>query len=278
MAIRRPAGYFTVIQQNMNQTIPSNEDIIALFSKHFVPIHFYFLKGEKEHHAVISTFLISIRNAWFLITAGHCLRDVKDNIEKYGCILKKSQLIDYGGMNSRHRHGVPFDYESAPKLDVKDEKYDYGIIYLNTYYVDLLKKNNVVPLNEEVWEKQPRDPEFYFLLGVPGKLTEVHNDTITITTSINFVEKCEQKPEIFGKTEAPTFYGKISLDEKVQDIEGMSGGPIFSFKRTESGQLKYWLHAIQSRWIKRQKLIAACLANPFIAEIKKTMEEIEAKK
>jgi hypothetical protein len=262
----------------MNQIIPPNEDIVALFSKHLVPIHFYFIKGEIEHHAVISSFLISIRNAWFLITAGHCLRDVKKNIKEHGCVLKKSQLIDYGSLDSRHHHGVPFDYESAPKLDLNDDEYDYGIIYLNTYYVNLLKQNNVVPLNEQAWEKQPRDPEFYFLLGVPENLTAVNKDTVNITTSINLVEKCERNPEFFQKTNAPTFYGKISLDDTVQDIEGMSGGPIFSFKRTESGQLEYWLHAIQRGWIKSQRLIAACLANPFIAEIKKTMEEIDTKR
>jgi len=73
---------------------------------------------------------------------------------------------------------------------------------------------------------------------VPDQLTE---DKINITTTIHKVMECGSLPSEFEKTEAPTFYGKIHLGDDLTSIVGMSGGPLLSFKRTESGELKYWL-------------------------------------
>jgi hypothetical protein len=59
------------------------------------------------------------------------------------------------------------------------------------------------------------------------------------------------------------FYGEVIMPQGLTDIDGMSGGPIFSFKRNDLGELKYWLYAVQSSWIKNKSLIAACLMTPF---------------
>lgn len=60
----------------------------------------------------------------------------------------------------------------------------------------------------------------------------------------------------------------------MENIVGMSGGPLLSFKGIESGELKYWLCAVQSRWIKGKRLIAACLMKPFASLVKNSMREV----
>jgi hypothetical protein len=237
-----------------------------------VPLHLHFIKGDESHHYVFSTFVISIEDGWFLITAGHCLKEIED-ILKAGYFIEKGELLDFVNINSTYSHSVPFNFEASFSGHMGDNKYDYGIIYLEDHYKRLLEANGVKALDEEVWEKQPDDPDFYLLLGVPGQLTEVTEDKITITTALYSVTKCEKTPEEFEKTDAPTFYGKIHLDDNSLSIKGMSGGPLFSFKSTDSGELKYWLCAVQSRWIQPKKLIAACLTTPFISFVKSTIND-----
>ncbi len=133
---------------------------------------------------------------------------------------------------------------------------------------------NITALNEDVWEKQPKDPDVYFLLGIPDQLTEVAEDNIKIFSKFYKVTKCDSVPDEFKKTDAPTFYGKVHLDGGLTSIAGMSGGPILSFKRTKSGDLKYWLCAVQSRWIPSKKLIAACLIKPFASIVRESMRKV----
>ena len=61
----------------------------------------------------------------------------------------------------------------------------------------------------------------------------------------------DKRPEEFPDTDTPLFYGCITLDESVTDIEGMSGGPIFGFYKNDKNELRYWLVALQSTWIKK---------------------------
>ena len=219
-------------------TKPSGEEIAEYFNQHCAPLYFHLNKEKENHHYVISTFVISIDDEWFLVTAGHCLREI-ENIKSAGYSLTRTRLIDYGGINAKHSHPIPFDFESSPTAHFGDDKYDYGIIHISTYYRRLMESNNIIALNEEVWEKQPNKPDFYFLLGVPDQLTERTEDEIRIRATLLQVIKCDSVPDEFEKNDAPTFYGEIYTDEELTSVVGMSGGPLFSFKRTEDGQLKY---------------------------------------
>lgn len=252
---------------------PSKDEIAGYFNQHCVPLHVHFNKGKENHHYVFSTFIISIANEWFMITAGHCLREI-EKVKNAGYSIVKTNLIDFVGKNAKHFQPIPFDFGSSHSAHLADDKYDYGIIHISYYYRRLTESNSIIALNEEVWEKQPKDPDFYFLLGVPDQLTQVTENKIRIIPAIYLVTKCDSVPEEFEKTDAPTFYGKVQLDSKVSSILGMSGGPLLSFKKTESGDLKYWLCAVQSRWIPRKKLIAACLMKPFASFVRESMRDV----
>ena len=254
-------------------TEPSRDEIAGYFNQHCAPLYVHFKKGEEEHHYVFSAFVISIDDEWFLVTAGHCLYEI-EKAKNAGYSIIKARLIDFGGINARHFQPIPFDFENSPSAHLGDDKYDYGIIHISKYYRRLMESNGIISLNEEVWEKQPKDPDFYFLLGVPDQLTEVTEDKIRLTTTLHSVTKCDSAPIEFEKTDAPTFYGKIHLEEDLESIVGMSGGPLLSFKRTESGELKYWLCAVQSRWIKSKRLIAACLMKPFASLVRNCVRDV----
>jgi hypothetical protein len=252
---------------------PPNDALVGYFSKHLVPVYFTFEKGETTHSGYMSAFLISMDDKWFLITAGHCMEEIENNIKK-GYEIKRCRLIDSGGLVAHHINPIPFDYLSAPKIHVDVAGFDYGAIYINDYYKSLLVKNNVKPLSEHVWEKQPDDPDFYLLLGIPRELTEVNDEYFSIGTTLHHIKALDQRLSDFPDTKAPMFYGEIQLDNTLTNIKGMSGGPIFSFKKNEKGELKYWLHAVQSHWLPNKKYIAACLTSPFLMSLKEVITKI----
>ncbi len=260
----------TKVYSMKNLTYP---EITRYLNKHFVPLHFHFSKAGKNYHPIISAFVISISNEWFLITAAHCLDDVEKNIKDPFCKLEKSSLIDYGSLEAIHGHPIPFDYESTRRVHIHVDKFDYGIIHLSNFYQRQLEANNIQPLNEDTWEKQPEDPDFYLLLGIPTELEEEIGEYKMVTPIIQKIDRCIKRPKCFKKTRAPMFYGKTTLIQGLTDIDGMSGGPIFSFKSNESGKLKYWLCAVQSRWIKKEALIAACLMSPFVKMVREEISK-----
>jgi hypothetical protein len=83
------------------------------------------------------------------------------------------------------------------------------------------------------------------------------------------VEKISEPPvELAKKTER--FYGRINLraggSANIDDIDGMSGGPIIGFKKNhpEVGKDAYWLIGVQSGWHRATMTIAACPIQQFI--------------
>lgn len=251
---------------------PPNDAYVSFFSRHVVPIYIS-LQGHRESKQyLISSFVMSVYDEWFLITAGHCIEDV-ENALNHGYIIERCRLIDCMGAGAKHIHPIPYDFnkDTACKL-CYDPKYDYGVLILNANTISLLKANGVVPLTEQMWESQPDNSEYFKMVGIPCELSDADEKYAHVTTIVHSVRELSERPQCFEKTDAPTFYGKIELIEPMTTIVGMSGGPIFSFQTNEDGELKYWLHAVQSRWVPSERVIAACLMKPLGTFIKEFME------
>ncbi|SRR6266540_3389577 len=232
------------------------EDFIAFFHRHLVPMVFLFKKDNVTAPYVITAFVLSVQERWFLATAGHCLQGI-DKYKEEGFSIHKCFLMDAMGTGATHFEPFTFTYELAKPQYVPDSRdMDYGIIPLSTYYQGLLRANNISPLNEEVWRIQPDEPEFFALIGVPLEHLRIDERSIGIVTALNWIEECE-KPERLPDTELPLFYGKITLHSDQNSVRGMSGGPIFAFKEV-NGQYKYWLKALQSRWIEQLEIVIGC--------------------
>jgi hypothetical protein len=248
-----------------------NDAFVGSFLRHVIPIFFSFQRGKETKNFFITSFVLSIYDEWVLVTAGHCITDVKQLLDA-GYELVGCNLVDSMGVGAKHKEVVPFDYVGANAITPFDDPgYDYGIIFVREIYRKLLEANGVEALTEEVWDKQPTDPDYYALIGVPDELTEATYPVSTVTTTMHLVERLEERPDGFEETEAPTFYGKISLGGPLTSIRGMSGGPIFSFAKGTDGRERYWLHAVQSTWVKPDRHIAARLMKPFAQLIRDIM-------
>ena len=236
-----------------------DDQLIAFFYKHIVPIFFSFRRGEDSQHFVVTAFVLSVQDHWFLITAGHCLEKVDEIINVHGYELVDCVLIDSLGEESKHVHPIPFLYNEAnPACLSESYDLDYGVIEISPYYKNLLITNNIQPLTEEVWKKQPSKVDFYALLGLPAELTKSKPNQLELSPTLFTVEQMAERPEGFAETEFPRFYGRIALGDDIKSIEGVSGGPVFAFYKNDIGELRYWLVALQSRWLQTPKFIAAC--------------------
>jgi hypothetical protein len=239
--------------------MPTDDELVSFFQRHVVPVVFTFQKEQASKSFLVTAFVLSVSDRWFLITAGHCIRDIEERIDYYGHENTHSQLIDSLGLGSTHPEPIPFVYRDSHPAQLSDDyAFDYGVMALSPYYRQLLQANNVQPLNEEVWKKQPSEVDFYMLLGIPAELVKVHSTSVELTPTLHPVEPVDQMPKGFTKVDAPLFYGRIVLDEDISSIKGMSGGPVFAFHKGDKGDLRYWLIALQSRWLPKSHFIAAC--------------------
>ena len=237
----------------------SDETIVKFFQRHIIPIHFAFQKENDIQNIVVTSFILSVSDHWFLVTAGHCIRQINELIERTDVQLVQCQLIDSLGQGAKHLDPIPFTYRMANPIQLSDDyAFDYGFIPISLYYRGLLEKNNVAPLTEAVWKFQPNSVIYYLLMGIPGELVKVNPDEIAMTPTLLHVEPVSEKPDGFTDVDAPLFYGRIILDDSIQSIKGMSGGPIFAFQKYENGDVKYFLTALQSRWNPYSYHIAAC--------------------
>ncbi|MEN6622710.1 MAG: hypothetical protein ABFD50_14310, partial [Smithella sp.] len=214
--------------------MPTESDLVAYFQKHLVPIFISCKKGQEVQKFIVTSFVLSVKNQWFLITAGHCISAVNQLINEHGFEISNCYLIDSLGLDAKYYEPIPFDFVSSePACLSESVEFDYGIILLSAHFRSLLEANNIQPLNEEVWKKQPAKIDFYALLGVPNQLTNLEIDKIEFTTTLHRIDALDNKPEGFPVTDLPLFYGNIVLGDSMTDIAGMSGGPILGFYRNE---------------------------------------------
>jgi hypothetical protein len=237
----------------------TENDLVGYFHRHVVPMHFTFDNGQSSHSALITAFVMSVNDEWLLVTAGHCLRDIETLVRQQGYKISTCNLIDSNGLGATHSDPIPFAYEWAhPAYICDDEGYDYGIVPLSRLYRGLLHRNNVRPLTENVWKKQPNVVDFYMLLGVPLDFVTYTPDSVAMGSALFPVEAIGERPEGFTPSSIPLFYGRIKLAPGMSRMQGLSGGPIFAFRENPKGELRYWLTALQSRGLPDSHYIAAC--------------------
>lgn len=195
----------------MSKKILQNDEIVEFFHRHVVPIYFHFQKGTEHKCFLTTTFVMSVYDQWFLVTAGHCIEHI-ENLEAQGYELKKCRLVDSMGTGATHFEPIPFDWDqSIPTKMCYDDTYDFGLIFPSDNCVAMLQTNYVVPMTEQVWEKQPDSPDFFFLLGVPDELSNSNQDIASITSTLHVVDELPERPAYFQPTDAPTFFGRIRL-------------------------------------------------------------------
>jgi hypothetical protein len=222
--------------------------------------------GEAQGFCASGTFC-RYRGNFSLLTAGHVLDEIdailaNRQAESLGCYL-----MDAHGLDAEFRQPIPFVYEDAPKGRIYHERdgIDFGVILLSDYYLAMLQKNNVVPTLLDEWTAQEKiEWEWYLMLGLPASDTKVvmspDKKAVTefhIKPTIITLKRRKRLPRGSKPTSYRRFIGQINKKAPIDDIKGMSGGPIYGFKQTPEGLL-YNAIAVQSSWLKSRKVTFGC--------------------
>jgi hypothetical protein len=259
-------------------------DFLAFMSRHLVALVVQYesfdTKGDSFHHGLIvySGFVLSLRDQWFWVTAGHCLenpdeRDGLDDLIAAGKIkVHSAGFADYFGLDATHRHIVPYTYEPGCALRVfrKDLGLDFALIKLPDLIRANFQRNEIIAVSRENWIRQSEaNFSLHKILGFPSHLVQS-----SLTSSGELVGGYQ--PVMFNVDrlspsdveDVPAsiwFVGRIPPEVTIKDIKGMSGGPIYGFRKAETGQWFYHVVALQSWWRDKSRTVFGCSV-PVFAE------------
>lgn len=239
-------------------------------------------------HVAVSGAVVSIAGNWFLITAGHILAEIAEAREQ-GQILEQWGLDDSWSWKAREVEDgapetVPLNFDDAWKIHVYDKKkgIDYALVHIEPFLTQALKAHGIVPIDEDSWKAEwPTSFDGYVVMGLPSKLVTERSDGMKVEKDLVALGvRVDSDPPATLKREFPRWYGRIVeplplelLGKQFDDIDGLSGGPLFAFRRDEAGQLRYWIIGVQSGWDPPTQSIAVCPMQEFLLVVERRLTE-----
>jgi hypothetical protein len=240
---------------------------LQFFCRHLIALCVtYECAGENAdappRFAAYSGTLIQIENSIFLLTAGHCIRNIQAALSRADVRVTSAALADTFSLSRISDKPIPFDLANARMFYIDDDSQglDFGVIHLDPYYVRLLSKNGVIALAEKNWIHQHTVKfDAYVMLGLPDEFSSERINAAgegVVSPTMFRVHRLENPPEGRPSTRYPQFVGRIDRELALKSVVGMSGGPIFGFRMEP--QTAYWVVAIQSSWNRQTRTVYAC--------------------
>lgn len=268
----------------MADTIPpalspqdSYAQAVRFFGRHLVCLTIDYIGLDQNGKRVgderlygISGFVMSFGGEWFLVTAGHALKDIDDKIATGRMELLGAAIQDHFGPDAKSLLPTMFEYASAHKcyIDRRDLGLDVGLIHLREFFRSSLELNRIVPVTESNWLKQPCDMSDYMLFGIPQERTGPTNSrpgptgeflSADVTPMLLPVKRTDTPHRELPPSPYPWFIGTVDTAPfGLKSIVGMSGGPIFGIRIEPNGQVLYWVVAVQSWWDPATRTIYGC--------------------
>ncbi len=221
-----------------------------------------------------------------LITAGHVFADSEQRLSDPKMAARNHSLFDVWGPHARCDHRIPFDFFDTPAFVSFDKKVgvDFAVVPLPELIRRLIAQTTV-PFTKNNWihQSEVSSFDFFVMLGLPNEdmqqVTNKKEGIASITTFQNpallFLEPCEL-PSGITPASNPQFVARIDPRADLGNIVGMSGGPIFGFRKSADGQLAYWPVAIQSRWLPKRRIVIGTYLPPIAASIEQEIENLLA--
>jgi hypothetical protein len=258
----------------MNAADASARDYTEFFSRHLVGLAWYDgtvnSHGEftsRPNYRCASGFLLQVLDDYWLVTAGHVVKDARSS-QSEGVVGKNHSLLDWFSPRVVFREPIPFDFVDAslPPLYEPEIGVDVAFIPLPSFIVQQLLQT-VEPITHASWMHQRGLTfDFYAILGTPAEATlqetrkDVGRESVTTysRSCVIFLKALDDAAKAeaeIADLATQQFVGRILPLGIADDIAGTSGGLILGFKKSEDGQLRYWPVAIQSRWRRRSGIV-----------------------
>ena len=150
-------------------------------------------------------FLMYEKQVSVWVTAGHLFEEIETevlaNTDAYADA--RFRLIDTLHSNVVSIEPVPFDYPAQPfkgfvvhrNTEGVELGWDFGVVFLPSYYGRLLAANKIKPVSERNWKNVPESFDKYFLLGLPGeRVKPLESGVYTARPSMFSISKLHERP------------------------------------------------------------------------------------
>jgi hypothetical protein len=262
-----------------------DDAFVRFFSRHLVALNVACDGPDGTQVAdAYSCFLLEIRGACILVTAGHSLKSLYAELPKRTGV--KASLFD-GWKQGAHQQPLPFNLLGAPHFVVDEGGLDLGVIALPPLHVRNLKANGIKPFDERGWRDPPPSSEMiqYAVVGLPEQFIErrtTGSGTAHISVNPTFLYLEGVEPPAEMKRSFPCFYGRLgdnlynpNTGGILESVVGFSGGPIIGFFKRPggSGELRYHLVAVQSAWRKDLRIVVGPLMSVVASALGNALSE-----
>ena len=250
------------------------ESMIKSAGKHFIGLSgVQETNGQKNAH-IFSSFIVDVDGLWILITAGHILRAIQSAINA-GSSFDVWRLDDQMASEGNGvAFPVPFDFVLQDWFVLEDQAIglDYAALHLSDYFIRHLKAGGVEPIEESAWGDYIQEHDFWVLFGIPSETVAYDEETQMAARFAVLPLEETDPPKGLISNSGNKFFAKISDLGNITDIDGMSGGPVFSLKKV-GGVWNYHVIGVQSSWYKSQKILAACPIKSFLVELQRILRQ-----
>jgi hypothetical protein len=209
-----------------------------------------------EQAFACTAFAMNFGNTPVLLTAGHVIQDKLDPIladkiyKECPVELYETRICDFFGFNPKDKLRLPYErYAETPRAAIDNTAtqldsrgLDFGILLLHPFYWRGIEANGVRPLNESFWAEEDEQFDAYRMVGIPSTPL-LRTKGFAQTTSYRIIRSTD--PDAKGPDGKPNwFVGQ--LPPGITDVKGVSGGPIFGFRKRQDGSWDYRVVAMQS--------------------------------
>jgi hypothetical protein len=256
------------------QSMHSASVLLKSFKTHVIPLLVVGSVNNKIQYNVYSGIFLEHGSTMLWLTAGHVVDELQQLLTSPAFKLSLMTWMD--GYKTKEAEGVRLHRTDIPMKSWRAEGLDIGVVIPSLLDVgNILQNDKVIPVNSEIWKNlRQAIPEGYYAIGFPRPWSTHSQKPISnqkIFNSVNADLACLPLSEIAPPPEfsndpvwsnVEAFYGKIlpytdNPNFEVDDVKGMSGGPVLSVERDPDGRILYRLVGIIQSWAAAQLIIRA---------------------
>lgn len=277
------------------RTLHTIDVLINWFRRYLIGLFIEVQSGNQIQQAMFSGFLLKYRGYLLWVTAGHVIDELINLLEDDIFTFRTMHWADNFSVEGAesipmHKRDLQNVSVSFTQLDI-----DFGFVFLMGLDRENLLRNDKTNIMDSIgWKNlHAANPEGYYILGYPREWTKYEGRIEQNKRMLNTFEAMPACLPISRISYTPShnqtpfwsdpdaFYGRIESfsdgsPHPLSDINGMSGGPLLSIERTESGEMRYRLVGIQRSWDQDEQIIRAEPIQRVVMHLDYILDELEA--
>lgn len=248
--------------------------LLKWFKTHIVGLLFGGSSKGVFQYFLFTGFLLNRDGELLWLTAGHVIDNISTVLNAKDFSLSVIRWLD--GYEVPGAEAIPVNVSQLRMKSWTSIGLDFGAIALPLLEkLNLQANNQVTVMDERIWRNlKHASPEGYYVIGYPriwNDFKETPTEGNRVLRSLKANLACLPIQPVHPPADADNdpfwynegaFYGKVLRFPdmpafKVEDIAGMSGGPILSIERTPEAQFAYRLVGIQVKWKPDSEIVCA---------------------